>query len=231
METDSENGADGTSGAMLQGITILELGGVIAGNFGGVILADLGAEIIKIEPKTGDTARNPNIAPYRDHSAIHLFMNRGKKSVVLDLKSEDGLAILRRLVGQADVVVDNFRPGVLGRLGIDHDSLKAIKPDIVTVSITGFGETGPLKEKAAFDLVIQAYSGHMSITGDPDGTPARIGAPMADMSGAIYGAISILAALVGRGLHGDGRHIDVSMLDSMIHLLAYDAIGYLTAGK
>jgi crotonobetainyl-CoA:carnitine CoA-transferase CaiB-like acyl-CoA transferase len=217
--------------AMLDGVTILELGGVIAGNFGGVVLADLGAEIIKIEPKTGDTARNPKIAPYRDHSAIHLFMNRGKKSVALDLKSEEGHEILLRLVEQADVVIDNFRPGVLTRLGIDHDALKAANPKIITVSITGFGETGPQKDKAAFDLVIQAYSGHMSITGDPDGAPARAGVPLADMSGGIYGCISILAALVGRELHGKGAHADVAMLDSMVHLLSYDALDYLTAGN
>jgi len=217
--------------AMLDGVTILELGGVIAGNFGGVVLADLGAEIIKIEPKTGDTARNPKIAPYRDHSAIHLFMNRGKKSVALDLKSEEGHEILVRLVEQADVVIDNFRPGVLTRLGIDHDALKAANPKISTVSITGFGETGPQKDKAAFDLVIQAYSGHMSITGDPDGAPARAGVPLADMSGGIYGCISILAALVGRELHGKGAHADVAMLDSMVHLLSYDALDYLTAGN
>jgi len=217
--------------AMLDGVTILELGGVIAGNFGGVVLADLGAEIIKIEPKTGDTARNPKIAPYRDHSAIHLFMNRGKKSVALDLKSEEGHEILVRLVEQADVVIDNFRPGVLTRLGIDHDALKAANPKIITVSITGFGETGPQKDKAAFDLVIQAYSGHMSITGDPDGAPARAGVPLADMSGGIYGCISILAALVGRELHGKGAHADVAMLDSMVHLLSYDALDYLTAGN
>lgn len=216
---------------MLDGITVLELGGVIAGNFGGVILADLGAEIIKIEPHRGDTARNPNIAPYEDHSAIHLFMNRGKKSIVLDLKTEQGLAILHDLVRQADVVVDNFRPGVLRRLGIDHDTLKQLNPRIITVSITGFGETGPLKDKAAFDLVIQAYSGHMSITGEAGGPPARAGVPLADMSGGIYACISILAALVGRELHGEGRHADVAMLDSMIHLLAYDALDYLSAGN
>lgn len=215
---------------MLEGITIIELGGVIAGNFGQVILADLGAEIIKIEPKTGDTARNASMAAIDGESAIHLFMNRGKKSVSLDLKTEEGLEILHRLVAQADVVIDNFRPGVLARLGIDHATLKEIKPDIITVSITGFGETGPLKDKPAFDLVIQAYSGHMSITGEADGPPARVGAPLADMSGAVYGCISILAALVGRGLHGTGAHADVAMLDSMTHLLAYDALSYLTAG-
>ncbi len=217
--------------SMLEGITIIELGGVIAGNFGQVILADLGAEIIKIEPKTGDTARNASMAAIEGESAIHLFMNRGKKSVSLDLKTAEGLEILHRLVEQADVVIDNFRPGVLTRLGIDHTSLKAIKPDIITVSITGFGETGPLKDKPAFDLVIQAYSGHMSITGEADGPPARVGAPLADMSGAVYGCISILAALVGRGLHGTGAHADVAMLDSMVHLLAYDALSYLTAGS
>jgi crotonobetainyl-CoA:carnitine CoA-transferase CaiB-like acyl-CoA transferase len=217
--------------AMLEGITILELGGVIAGNFGSVILADLGAEIIKIEPKSGDTARNANIAPYGDHSTIHLFMNRGKKSVVLDLKTDEGLDIIRRLVEQADVVIDNFRPGVMARLGIDHDALKAINPKIITVTVTGFGETGPLKDKAAFDLVVQAYSGHMSITGEPGGRPARVGVPLADMSGAIYGCISILSALVGRELHGTGHHVDVAMLDSMVHLLSYDALDYLTAGN
>lgn len=215
---------------MLEGITIIELGGVIAGNFGQVILADLGAEIIKIEPKTGDTARNASMAGIDGESAIHLFMNRGKKSVSLDLKSEEGLQILHRLVEQADVVIDNFRPGVLARLGVDHATLKGIKSDIITVSITGFGETGPLKDKPAFDLVIQAYSGHMSITGEADGPPARVGAPLADMSGAVYGCISILAALVGRGLHGTGAHADVAMLDSMVHLLAYDALSYLTTG-
>ncbi len=218
-------------GRMLEGVTILELGQVIAGNFGGVILADLGAEVIKIEPHHGDTARNNKIAPLGDHSAIHLFMNRGKKSVVLDLKHPEGLDIFYRLVAQADVVVDNFRPGVMARLGVDHDTLKQHNSDIITATITGFGETGPLRDKAAFDLVIQAYSGHMHITGEPDGPPARAGVPLADISGGIYACISILGALVGRGLHGGGQHADVSMLDSMVHLLAYDALDYLTTGK
>lgn len=216
---------------MLSGITILELGQVIAGNFGGVILADLGAEIIKIEPHSGDTARNPKIAPLGNESAIHLFMNRGKKSVVLDLKSDRGRQIFYDLVDQADVVIDNFRPGVMARLGVDHDTLKARNPDIITVSITGFGETGPLKDKAAFDLVVQAYSGHMDITGEPDGPPARMGVPMADISGGIYACISVLAALVDRERNGTGQHVDVAMLDSLIHLLSYDALDHLTTGK
>ena len=216
---------------MLSGITILELGQVIAGNFGGVILADMGAEIIKIEPPRGDTARNNKIAPLGNESAIHLFMNRGKKSVVLDLKTDAGREILYDLVEQADVVIDNFRPGVMARLGIDHDTLKKRNPKIITVTITGFGESGPLKDKAAFDLVVQAYSGHMDITGEPDGPPARMGAPMADISGGIYGCIAILGALVGRELHGNGQHADVAMLDSLIHLLSYDALDHLTTGN
>lgn len=216
---------------MLTGVTILELGQVIAGTYGGAILAEMGAEVIKVEPLTGDTARNPNIAPLGDESAIHLFMNRGKKSVVLDLKSEEGLSLFYRLVEQADVVVDNFRPGVMARLGIDHDTLKQRNPDIITVSVTGFGEYGPARDKAAFDLVVQAYSGHMDITGDPDGPPARVGIPIADISGGIFSCISVLAALVDRGLHGGGRHADVAMLDSLVSMLSYDALDHLNSGR
>jgi crotonobetainyl-CoA:carnitine CoA-transferase CaiB-like acyl-CoA transferase len=216
---------------MLTGVTILELGQVIAGNFGGVILADLGAEVIKIEPHSGDTARNATIAPLHDESAIHLFMNRGKKSVVLDLKDPRGLGMFYALVEQADVVIDNFRPGVMARLGIDHESLKERNPDIITSSVTGFGEYGPAKDKSAFDLVVQAYSGHVDITGPADGDPARVGIPIADIAGGIYSCISVLAALVGRGLHGTGQHADVAMLDTLVSLLSYDALDHLNSGR
>jgi crotonobetainyl-CoA:carnitine CoA-transferase CaiB-like acyl-CoA transferase len=219
------------SEGMLAGVTVLELGQVIAGNFGGVILADLGAEVIKIEPHSGDTARNPTIAPLHDESAIHLFMNRGKKSVVLDLKDTRGLDLFFRLVEQADVVIDNFRPGVMARLGIDHDSLKRSNPTIITSSVTGFGEYGPAKDKAAFDLVVQAYSGHVDITGPADGDPARVGIPIADIAGGIYSCISVLAALVGRELHGNGQHADVAMLDTLVSLLSYDALDHLNSGR
>lgn len=219
-----------TSGP-LTGVTILELGQVIAGTFGGAILADLGAEVIKIEPPTGDTARNPNIAPLGDESSIHLFMNRGKKSVVIDLKDDRGLDVFYSLVEQVDVVLDNFRPGVMSRLGIDHQTLARRKPDIITVSVTGFGEYGPARDKAAFDLVVQAYSGHVDITGPEDGDPARVGVPLADLGGAIYSCISVLAGLVGRGLHGSGTHADVAMLDSLVSLLSYDAVDHLNSGR
>lgn len=213
--------------SLLAGITILELGQVIAGTYGGTILADMGAEVIKIEPFTGDAARNATIAPLRGESSIHLFMNRGKKSVVLDLKSAEGLEIFYSMVEQADVVIDNFRPGVMARLGIDHESLKKRKPSIITVSVTGFGETGPERDRPAFDLVIQAFSGHVDITGHPDAPPARVGIPIADLAGGIFTCISVLGALVGRGLHGDGHHADVAMLDSLVSMLTYDAVGFL----
>jgi crotonobetainyl-CoA:carnitine CoA-transferase CaiB-like acyl-CoA transferase len=213
--------------SMLSGVTILELGQVIAGTYGGTILADMGAEVIKIEPFTGDGARNATIAPIGDESSIHLFMNRGKKSVAIDLKSTRGLDIFYALVDQADVVIDNFRPGVMARLGIDHESLKQRKPSIITVTVTGFGETGPARDRAAFDLVIQAYSGHVDITGHPNAPPARVGVPLADLSGGIFACISVLGALVGRSLHGDGHHADVAMLDSLVSMLTYDALGFL----
>jgi crotonobetainyl-CoA:carnitine CoA-transferase CaiB-like acyl-CoA transferase len=215
------------SASLLTGVTILELGQVIAGTYGGTILADMGAEVIKIEPFTGDAARNATIAPLRGESSIHLFMNRGKKSVVVDLKSAEGLEIFYSLVEQADVVIDNFRPGVMARLGIDHESLKVRKPSIITVSVTGFGETGPERDRPAFDLVIQAFSGHVDITGHPDAPPARVGIPIADLAGGIFTCISVLGALVGRGLHGDGHHADVAMLDSLVSMLTYDAVGFL----
>lgn len=219
-----------TSG-MLSGITILELGQVIAGSFGGVMLADMGAEVIKIEPPKGDTARNANIAPIEGESSIHLFMNRGKKSVVLDLKQDRGREIFLGLVADADVVIDNFRPGVMARLGIDHDTLKKHNEKIITVSITGFGETGPIRDKAAFDLVVQAYSGHLDITGPEDGDPARVGIPIADISAGIYSCVTVLAALVGRELHGVGEHADVAMLDTLVSMLSYDAVDYLNTGR
>jgi crotonobetainyl-CoA:carnitine CoA-transferase CaiB-like acyl-CoA transferase len=216
--------------AMLEGIRVLELGQVIAGNYAGIILADMGAEVVKVEPPTGDAARNAAIAPLRGESAIHLFMNRGKKSVCLDLKSDEGLDLFRGLVGTADVVIDNFRPGVMARLGIDHDRLAAIKPDIITCTITGFGETGPHRNRSAYDLVVQAYSGHLHITGEPDGPPSRVGIPLADIAGGLYACMGILGALIGKLLHGSGQHLDIAMLDSLVSLLSYDGLNHLNSG-
>ena len=215
---------------MLSGVTVLELGQVIAGTYGGMILADLGAEVIKIEPPWGDAARNPKITPVRGESAIHLQMNRGKKSLVLDLKSPDGREIFYELVARSDVVIDNFRPGVMSRLRIDRESLRRHNPSIVTVSITGFGATGPARHRPAFDLVVQAYSGLLDMTGPADGPPARVGIPIADICGGIFACLSVLGALVGRELHGEGQHVDISMLDALVSMLSYDAFDHLNTG-
>lgn len=215
---------------MLTGVTVLELGQVIAGTYAGLILADLGAEVIKIEPLTGDANRNPSIVPLFGESAVHLSMNRNKKSVTLNLKDPDGLELFYRLVEGADVVIDNFRPGVMKRLGIDHEALTARNPTIITASVTGFGEYGPRRDRPAFDLVVQALSGHLDITGDPDGPPARVGVPVADLAGGLFTCISVLGALAGRALHGTGTHADVSMLDSLVSMLGYDAVDHLNNG-
>ena len=215
---------------MLSGVKVLELGQVIAGTYGGMILADLGAEVLKIEPLWGDAARNPTITPVRGESAIHLQMNRGKKSMVLDLKSPEGREIFYGLVARSDVVVDNFRPGVMSRLRIDRESLRKHNPRIITVSITGFGATGPARDRPAFDLVVQAYSGLLDMTGPADGPPARVGIPIADICGGIFACLSVLGALVGRELHGEGQHVDISMLDSLISMLSYDAFDHLNTG-
>ena len=215
---------------MLSGVTVLELGQVIAGTYGGMILADLGAEVIKIEPPWGDAARNPKITPVEGESAIHLQMNRGKKSMVLDLKSEAGREIFYSLVARSDVVIDNFRPGVMGRLRIDRESLRRHNPRLITVSITGFGATGPARDRPAFDLVVQAYSGLLSMTGPADGPPARVGIPIADISGGIFACLAVLGALVGRELHGECQHADISMLDSLVSMLSYDAFDHLNTG-
>jgi crotonobetainyl-CoA:carnitine CoA-transferase CaiB-like acyl-CoA transferase len=217
--------------SLLTGVTVLELGQVIAGTYGGVVLADMGADVIKVEPLHGDAARNARIAPLRGESAIHLAMNRGKRSVALDLKHPDGLAAFRALVAGADVVIDNFRPGVTARLGIDHAALAALKPDIITCTVTGFGETGPSRDRPAFDLVVQAYSGHLHITGEPDGPPSRVGIPLADIAAAMFACMGILGALVGRLLHGTGQHVDVSMLDALVSLHGYDGLHHLNTGS
>ena len=215
---------------MLSGITILELGQVIAGTYGGMILADLGAEVIKIEPHWGDAARNPKITPVGGESAVHLQLNRGKKSVVIDLKSEKGRELLYALVAESDVVIDNFRPGVMARLEIDHERLRRRNPRIITVSVTGFGATGPARNQPAFDLVVQACSGLLDLTGQADGPPARVGIPLADISGGIFACMAVLGALVGRELHGEGRHADISMLDSLVSMLSYDGLHHLNTG-
>lgn len=215
----------------LQGVRILELGQIIAGTYGGQVLSDLGAEVIKIESPEGDLGRNPSVAPYRGVSGLFLTFNRNKKSVVIDLKTEAGLHVFYDLVRVCDVVVDNFRSGVLERLKIDYPTLKAINPRVIQCSVTGFGIAGRYKDYPALDIIVQAMSGHMAITGEPGRPPVRVGIPLADLSGGIFACKGILAALFDRERNGEGRQVELSMYDSMLNLLSYMGTMWLTNGE
>jgi CoA:oxalate CoA-transferase len=212
----------------LAGVRILELGQIIAGTYGGQVLSDLGAEVIKIESPEGDLGRNPSVAPYRGVSGLFLTFNRNKKSVVIDLKNRDGLEVFHALVRRCDVVVDNFRPGVLERLKADYETLRELNPRIITCSVTGFGTAGDYKDHPALDIIVQAMSGHMAITGEEGRPPVRVGIPLADLSGGIFACKGILAALFSRERTGEGRRVELSMYDSMLNLLSYMATMWLT---
>jgi len=212
----------------LQGVRILELGQIIAGTYGGQVLSDLGAEVIKIESPTGDLGRNSAVAPYRGVSGLFLTFNRNKKSVVINLKTDAGRRIFYNLVKLADVVIDNFRPGVLKQLQIDYETLSQINPRIIQCSVTGFGMTGSYKDYPALDLSIQAIAGHMAVTGEPGRPPSRVGIPLGDLSGGIFASQSVLTALFDRERTGRGRQIDISLFDVMLHMLTYMGTMWLT---
>ena len=216
-------------GHALEGVRILELGQIIAGTYGGQVLSDLGAEVIKVEAPEGDLGRNPSVAPYKGASGLFLTLNRNKKSVVVNLKSEAGREVFYQLVRRADVVVDNFRAGVLERLKIDYACLSAINPRIIQCSITGFG-TGAYKDYPALDIIIQAISGHMAITGEPGRAPVRVGIPLADMSGGIYACKGILAALYARERTGMGQLVSTSLLRVGLFVLGWDTNAALRPG-
>ena len=205
----------------LEGIRVLDLTRVLAGPAASLALADLGAEVIKIEPPaTGDETRT--FPPFRDgESHYYLSINRGKKSIVVDLKSDAGVALVRDLAAKCDVLIENYRPGVMDRLGLGYEALAAINPRLIYCSISGFGMTGPLRDRPSFDIVLQALSGALSVNGEPGGTPTKLGIPLGDLVGGINGPIGILAALHERNTTGRGRLIDVSLLDGMLGLLGY----------
>mgnify|MGYP001607200783 CR=1 FL=1 len=214
----------------LQGVRVLELGQIIAGTYASQVLSDLGAEVIKVETPDGDLGRIPSVAPYRGLSALFLTFNRNKKSIVINLKTQEGRDVFYDLVKIADVVVDNFRPGVLERLRVDYETLSRINPRVIQCSVTGFGTAGAYKDYPALDLIIQAISGHMAITGEPGRPPVRVGIPLADMSGGIYSCKGILAALYARERTGRGQRVEISMFDAMLNLLSYIATLWLTDG-
>lgn len=219
----------------LEHLTVLDLTHMLSGPYGAMILADLGARTIKIEPLGEGEGTRRLLATSPDYAkggmgAYFLTLNRGKESIALDLKSPAGLEVFYDLVRHADVVIDNFSVGVTERLRIDHATLSAINPRIVTCSVSGFGETGVDPNRPAFDQVVQGMGGGMSITGFADRSPVRSGIPHGDLGGGVFGAIGILSALVARESTGVGQHVDVSMLDVQISMLNYMATMHLMSG-
>ena len=212
----------------LSGVRILDLTLIMAGPYCTLILGDLGAEVIKIEkPGIGESSREMPPHFFEGQSAYFIAMNRNKKSMTLDLKSEAGKRIFYDLARKSDVVIDNFRPGVVKKLGVDFDTLKTMNPRIICCSISGYGQTGPFRDRPAFDLVIQARGGIMSYTGEPGQMPVRMGAPMGDLSGGLFASQGILAALYQREKTGRGQRIDISLVDCQTSLLTYRAQFYL----
>jgi crotonobetainyl-CoA:carnitine CoA-transferase CaiB-like acyl-CoA transferase len=205
----------------LQGIRVLDFTRVLAGPSAALALADLGAEVLKIEPPgTGDDTRL--FPPFRDNvSHYFLSVNRGKKSIVIDLKTDAGVALAKDLAAKCDIVIENYRPGVMDRLGLGYAALSALNPRLIYCAISGFGMTGPLRDRPSFDIVLQAMSGALSVNGEAGGEPVKLGIPLGDLVGGINGPISILAALHERSVTGRGRLIDVSLLDGMLGMLGY----------
>ncbi|WBX89001.1 CaiB/BaiF CoA transferase family protein [Achromobacter mucicolens] len=215
----------------LSGFRILDLTRIISGPFCTSLLADMGAEVIKIEtPGEGDPVRAQGVI--RDGLSWYFAnYNRNKKSVTLDLYSEEGKAVLRRLIAECDVIVENYRPGVMQKMGLGDDALKALKPDIIHCSINGFGTTGPYRDRPAFDFIAQAMSGFMSLNGAENQPPMRAGPPISDLVAGMNGALGIVAALLRRERTGQGDSVSVSLLGSMIGLLSFQASNYFADGR
>lgn len=216
----------------LEGIRILDLTVSVAGPFCSMLLADLGAEVIKIEPPAGDISRKWGPPFVRDDASAYFYaLNRNKKSVSLDLKTEEGKRILTFLIKQSDILIESFRPGVMTRLGFSWEGVHRINPKLIYCSITGYGQDGPSSDEPAFDLMVQARSGLMSVTGEPNRPPTKIGVPIVDLVTGVYAAFAIAAAIPKRSKEGEGCRIDISMLDSAFSLLCYWVAGYSITGK
>ncbi|NUX56576.1 MULTISPECIES: CaiB/BaiF CoA transferase family protein [Paraburkholderia] len=215
----------------LSGVRVLDLTQFLSGPFGTQILGDLGAEIVKIEPPGGELARGVPPHFVEGDSAYYLAVNRNKKSVVIDLKTDKGAELVRELAAHFDVLVENNRPGVMERLGLGEAELRARNPRLVYCSISGFGQTGPDRDLPAYDMIVQAMSGGMSLTGEPGRAPVRAGIPIGDLAAGMYGVMGILAALFERQTSGEGRFVDVSMLDAQIAMLCYQGAYYLMSGE
>ncbi len=215
----------------LKDLKVIDLTRVLAGPFCAMMLADLGAEVIKIErPETGDDSRA--FGPHQNgESAYFMSINRGKKSITLDLKAEKGKEVFLRLIKDADILVENFKPGVMKKLGLGYDSLKEINPKLIYCASSGFGQTGPYSSRPAYDLIIQGMGGLMSITGPDDSTPTKVGSSIADIFAGVFSTIGILGALHHRHLTGSGQMVDVAMLDCMVAILENAVARYTVTGN
>ncbi|RCW63223.1 CaiB/BaiF CoA transferase family protein [Pseudorhodoferax soli] len=214
----------------LEGIKVLEVCNVAAGPFCGMLLADLGADVVKIEnPKGGDTLRSwpPITEGYSENFAS---LNRNKRSITMDLKDADDIEMLKMLAADADVLIENNRPGVMDRLGIGYEALSKINPRLVYASISAYGQSGPRSAEGGFDLTVQAMSGIMSITGEPDGAPVKCGVPLADFSAGLYAALSVSAALRAVQSTGRGSHLDVPMLGATLGIAALQTSEFFGSG-
>ena len=218
---------------LLENICVIDLTRVLAGPYCTMMLGDLGADIIKIKvPSRGDDTRHWG-PPFTKggESAYYLSANRNKRSMTLNLKSEEGLEILKKLIAKGDVLVDNFKTGTLSRWGLDYETLQKIRPGLIYCTVTGYGYTGPYSSRPGYDLIVQATGGFMSITGPENGDPSRAGVAIADISTGMFAANAILAALYSREQTGKGQRIDMSLLDSQVALLSYAATNYFVSGS
>jgi crotonobetainyl-CoA:carnitine CoA-transferase CaiB-like acyl-CoA transferase len=227
----------------LSHVRVLDLSRIMAGPWAGQILADLGADVVKVErPGAGDDTRGWGPPFLKDRSGAetreagyYLSVNRGKRSITLELDKPEGQRVVRALAERSDIVLENFKVGTLTRFGLGYEQLKAVNPKLIYCSITGFGQSGPRRDAAAYDFMIQAMCGLMSVTGEPDdkpgGCPEKVGVPIVDIMSGMYAAISVLAALARRNETGRGDYIDIGMLDVGVACLANQAMNYLVSGK
>ena len=216
----------------LEGIRVLDTTQILAGPFCTMLLGDMGADVIKVEkPHGGDDTRRMG-PPFVGHdAAAFLMINRNKRGIVLDLKKTEGVEVFRTLADRCDVVVENLRPGAMARLGLGYDDLKETNPALIYCSISGFGATGPYKDRAGFDLVAQGMSGMMSITGFPDSPPAKVGVPIADLNAGMYAVYGILSAYVNRLKTGEGQLVDVSLLESALGYTFWESATLFATGE
>jgi crotonobetainyl-CoA:carnitine CoA-transferase CaiB-like acyl-CoA transferase len=215
---------------LLDGIVVLDATQVMAGPYCAMLLADMGARVIKVEPPAGDSTRGMAGARGNDSAAFNA-VNRGKHGMVLDLNHEKGRAVFTRLARMSDILVENYRPGVMKKLGVDYDALRTENPRLIYASISGHGQTGPWASKGGFDLIAQGLSGIMSVTGTAEGTPVKAGVPLTDLGAGLFALIGILAALHHRSKTGQGQHVDTSLVDAGLALSVWEVTEYFTSGQ